>query len=272
MNLHPLPVPLPVPSSGARLRRATWLLIPALAFATAALAAPDGRPERGDRPDRPERVERIDRPDRGGPPPQRDARPNPPGQRDFNRPGARNDRWYDSAYGHNRSYPPPGRVVTLPPRPPAPVYWGGVNYRYWDGIWATSGPRGWVTVRPPIGVVTLDLPSWRTAVLIGGLSYYYVNGVYYRDHLGGGYEVVSAPVAQPDPAPPDRSFIYPRQGQTAQQQASDEYECHRWAVSQSGFDPSGNATGQSTTYSTTGRSDYQRAQGACLEGRGYTVR
>ena len=37
-----------------------------------------------------------------------------------------------------------------------------------------------------------------------------------------------------------------------QQQASDEYECHRWAVTQSGFDPSGAATGQAgSTVSTS---------------------
>jgi len=58
----------------------------------------------------------------------------------------------------------------------------------------------------------------------------------------------------------------------AQQQASDEYECHRWAVAQTGFDPTGVATGQGTTAPATARNDYQRARTACLEGRGYTVR
>ncbi len=58
--------------------------------------------------------------------------------------------------------------------------------------------------------------------------------------------------------------------QSAETQASDEYECHRWAVSQTGFDPSAQATGQVVT--TAPRNDYARAQTACLEGRGYTVR
>ena len=67
-----------------------------------------------------------------------------------------------------------------------------------------------------------------------------------------------------------RSFVYPKLGQSAEKQASDEYECHRWAADQTGFDPSAAAAGQGT--GPTQRSDYARAQMACLEGRGYTVR
>jgi hypothetical protein len=33
-------------------------------------------------------------------------------------------------------------------------------------------------------------------------------------------------------------YIYPNKGQTLQQQSQDRYECHIWAVNQSGFDPS----------------------------------
>ncbi len=33
-------------------------------------------------------------------------------------------------------------------------------------------------------------------------------------------------------------FIYPTKGQNAQQQSRDKYECHAWAVQQTGFDPS----------------------------------
>lgn len=32
-------------------------------------------------------------------------------------------------------------------------------------------------------------------------------------------------------------IAYPAQGQTADQQKRDRYECHQWAVEQSGFDP-----------------------------------
>ena len=75
------------------------------------------------------------------------------------------------------------------------------------------------------------------------------------------------------PPPADQMFIHPRQGQTEKQQADDRYECHRWAVSQTGFDPlqqqpGGMPEGQKPEK----RADYQRALSACLDGRGYTVK
>ena len=33
-------------------------------------------------------------------------------------------------------------------------------------------------------------------------------------------------------------YIYPSKGQSSEQQDKDRYECHRWAVQQTGFDPS----------------------------------
>jgi len=43
---------------------------------------------------------------------------------------------------------------------------------------------------------------------------------------------------EPDPVPPQRVYFYPQQGQTAEQQDRDRYECYNWAVRQTGFDPS----------------------------------
>lgn len=41
------------------------------------------------------------------------------------------------------------------------------------------------------------------------------------------------------PAPqPQRLFVYPNNGQTAEQTDRDRYECHLWAVQQTGVDPS----------------------------------
>jgi hypothetical protein len=111
-------------------------------------------------------------------------------------------------------------VVTPPPRARI-VYWGGVGYHYVDGVWYSHGSRGYVVVRPPLGIVVSDLPTFATAVVLGGLTYYYVNGVYYRRNVDSGYEVVQAPVAQPDAAVSDKTFVYPRQGQSADQQARD---------------------------------------------------
>jgi hypothetical protein len=57
-------------------------------------------------------------------------------------------------------------------------------------------------------------------------------------------------------------YVYPRQGQSAQQQAQDEAECNRWASSRmgTGFDASQAAA------------NFQRALAACLDAHGYSVR
>ena len=44
-------------------------------------------------------------------------------------------------------------------------------------------------------------------------------------------------VAVPAP-PPEKIFVYPSNGQSAEQTARDRYECHVWAVQQTGVDPS----------------------------------
>lgn len=184
-------------------------------------------------------------------------------------------RWYDGAHGHNHHYPAPGAPVRVVPPGARWVVWGGVNYRFFDGVWYAPGRSGFVVVRPPIGLMIGELPPLATAITIAGIAYLYANGVYYRERPGMGYEVVSPPVdGVPQATGPDRTYVYPRNGQSAQQQASDEYECHRWAVSQTGFDPTAAATSAvvSTVPSPAQRSDYQRARTACLEGRGYTVR
>jgi hypothetical protein len=45
-------------------------------------------------------------------------------------------------------------------------------------------------------------------------------------------------VAAPPPPPPQKIFVYPSQGQTPEQTDRDRYECHVWAVQQTGVDPS----------------------------------
>ncbi len=39
------------------------------------------------------------------------------------------------------------------------------------------------------------------------------------------------------PAFAQQQFVYPQKGQSAEQQKKDEYDCHSWAVKQTGFDP-----------------------------------
>ena len=55
-------------------------------------------------------------------------------------------------------------------------------------------------------------------------------------------------------------------GQNEQQQSDDRYQCHRWAVDQTHYDPT------DSEYDRDDRSEYDRAISACLTGRGYSVK
>ena len=56
--------------------------------------------------------------------------------------------------------------------------------------------------------------------------------------LAGCVEAPPRVYREPPPQPNTDVYAYPQQGQTAQQQDRDRYDCHLWAVGQSGFDPS----------------------------------
>ena len=61
-------------------------------------------------------------------------------------------------------------------------------------------------------------------------------------------------------------YVYPAAGQTEQQTADDRYQCHMWAVDQSGYDPTLGAGKRDDAES------YSRAFTACMEGRNYVVK
>ena len=157
-------------------------------------------------------------------------------------------------------------------------FWGG---GYWHGGYWPRAYYGWAY---PwfLGV----LPGVYATYWWGGIPYYYANDVYYTWNPDyNGYVVTDPPPAEASDtgAPPANTgdyagadpgsnggsndvYAYPKGGQSDEQQATDRYECHRWAVAQSGFDPtqgsqaSGNAT------------DYRRAMAACMDGRGYSAK
>jgi hypothetical protein len=148
---------------------------------------------------------------------------------------------------------------------------GGYGGGYWHG--GFYGPRfgyGWFL---PV------LPAFYATYWFGGIPYYYANDAYYTWSPNyNGYVATDPPAgaatADPSdagaqaPATSGQTYNYPKNGQTDEQQAADRYQCHQWAVSQSGYDPTRNnaptASGQ--------QGDYHRAVTACLEGRGYSVR
>ena len=200
---------------------------------------------------------------------------------------------YDARYSHNRYYTSPGVSVAAVPGRPYVVAHGGGHYYYSGGIWyAPYGPH-YVVVGPPVGVFVPVLPPFYTTVWFTGVPYYYANNTYYTYAGPQGYEVVDPPgdpssavqgpqgppyPGAPPPAPggghPEGEdiFVYPQQGQSPDQQANDRYDCHKWASSQTGFDPTQAGGGVAPDQTVARGDDYRRAMRACLEGRGYSVR
>ena len=212
------------------------------------------------------------RPSEAAPPPGgRDQGRHDPAPRDRGpaAPGAREFR--DSRYQHNRYYPVYGAQIPRLPRDHRVVLHNRTRYYFSGGAWYRPQGARYVVVTPPIGLFVSFLPPFYTTIWVGGAPYYYANDVYYA-HRGGGYVVVAPPKEEVSEVPPpaDNMFVYPRQGQSEAQQATDRYECHRWAYSQTGFDPTQPAAGSDT--SGEKRANYQRAMSACLDGRGYTVK
>lgn len=60
-------------------------------------------------------------------------------------------------------------------------------------------------------------------------------------------------------------LVYPAKGQSQTQQDKDRYECHTWAVKETGFDPS---KPQATTSNYAGSQQYQPSQPHVLKGAG----
>ena len=143
----------------------------------------------------------------------------------------------------------------------------GTSRDHWDGggHWGSDARGGgwW--------------PWWPWAVIGGAavLSPYYYSPYYEPPPV----VIQDQPPVYVQPAPSvtplstERIFAYPRQGQSEELQAKDRYECHSWAVSQTGYDPTQPSAGDMLEAQRNQmRADYQRAQGACLDGRGYTVK
>lgn len=179
------------------------------------------------------------------------------------------------SYDRSHYYPPRGRTFDHAPHGAIVVPHHTSPYYYHGGVWYRPSGSHFVVVTPPIGLVVPMLPPFYSTLWIGGYPYYYANGVYYAWRAQErGYEV-TAPPKQSDvtmEAPALELFVYPRNGQTEAQQGTDRYECHTWAVGQTGFDPVTPQGGVDASQWATKREDYQRALGACLEARGYSVK
>lgn len=191
----------------------------------------------------------------------------------------------DVRYGHYHYYPPHGFFVNVLPVGFVTVRFGHAHFFFAGGVWYAARGPGFVVVAAPIGLLVPVLPPDYATVWIGGVPYYYADDTYYIS-TPNGYEVVAPPPGADDSAPPPDApppgpppgeggssdvFVYPKNGQSEQQQATDKYECHKWAVSQSGFDPTVPGGGVPPELNAEKRSEYRRADVACLVGRGYSV-
>jgi hypothetical protein len=201
------------------------------------------------------------------------ARPGVPGRGSFDGRGQQ----LDNRYNHGRYYPPRGSIRPSLPDGYRPYYRGGNRYYFSGGAWYAPRGPGFVVIAPPPGLVISVLPPYYSTVWFGGVPYYYADNVYYTAQPDqGGYAVVDPPDNADAPSPPpadaaqDDLMIYPKNGQTKEQQAADQFECHNWAKSQTGFDPTQPGGGVSTN-ADAARNNYNRAMSACLQGRGYQV-
>jgi hypothetical protein len=149
------------------------------------------------------------------------------------------------------------------------AYWGGGYWRgaFWPRCYYGLGFSWFLPVLP----VVYSTYWW------GGVPYYYANDVYYTYNPGyEGYVATDPPPLADSSVSADGAatsaeptgdataaageiFMYPKNGQSPEQQATDKAECQRWAAEQAG-------------QVAQNPGDYQRAMTACVEGRGYSAR
>jgi len=188
--------------------------------------------------------------------------------------------WQGRPDGHGNGWGPgpqyrPGHTIDHFPDRYWKVPYRGDDYFYSGGYWYRPHGGRYVVVTPPYGVRVNYLPSYAREVWLGGALFFLVADTYYQ-YLADSqeYVVVNPPAMAPAPlpaaAPAGNSYdviAYPMYGQGQEQQDQDRYQCHRWAVSQSGFDPATAPYAPPVEVA----SNYRRALSACFSGRGYSV-
>jgi hypothetical protein len=146
--------------------------------------------------------------------------------------------------------------------------WRG-GWRGYHGGWGRYG--GGFGAGLGLGLYFAALPAYYSTYWWGGIPYYYADDTFYTwDGSAGQYETISPPPEVEQQAQSEAGgelMAYPKNGQSDQQQAQDKSECRQWAQTQSGYDPAG-----ATANADSDREEYLRAQAACLDARGYSVR
>lgn len=101
-----------------------------------------------------------------------------------------------SAYNPNWRYgylPRRNSVFNVIPSTYLTINFGGLGYRYWDGIYYRPHNNAFIVTPPPIGIYINVLPVGYRRIYVHDYPYYYYNGTYY-DQRDNNYYVVSPPV------------------------------------------------------------------------------
>ncbi len=202
----------------------------------------------------------------------RNLRDNEPGRGGNGRGDSRGDR--DDRNGTWRNDNRAPRVVQRLPPGYRNYNWNGRPYYTHGGRWYQPYGSSYISIGVPYGLFVSSLPGYSSSFYFGNSRYYYYDDTYYLyEPARRGYVVTRSPYNDDeeddyyyDDALDAEMYVYPSRGQSEQQQADDRYECHRWAVSETDYDPIDDE------YDRELRAEYNRALTACLTGRGYSVR
>jgi hypothetical protein len=93
----------------------------------------------------------------------------------------------------SRPAPAPAPRPVVVPRNYTPVRYNNVDYYTHRGMFYQNTPRGYVVVRPPVGLRIATLPFGFARVILNGGIFYRYNDIYYQAVAGGGYIVVNTP-------------------------------------------------------------------------------
>jgi hypothetical protein len=158
-------------------------------------------------------------------------------------------------------------------------YRGGYRGGY-GGWYGRFGYGGWGGLG--YGLYLSTLPYYYSTYWWDGVPYYYADDDYYVwDNSVDQYQAVSPPPEVLSQRNTQQTltdlFAYPKNGQSPEQQLRDKQACRDWAAAQTGPAPTQSDTAPGAARAGAAapagtREGYLRAEAACFEARGYSVK
>jgi len=146
---------------------------------------------------------------------------------------------------------------------------GTIPFFYRGGVFLRHLNNEYVVVQAPIGVVVQSLPNNYSIIFIQGKKYYVTDDDTHYIKVKDGYQVTSVPEIYHDDGmeaiEPEVIEVPSANPQDKKTPGIDRYECHRWGVSQSNYDP----TLEDIQENKKKKQSYRLAVNACLKKRGY---